>query len=521
MARFRSPAGDGRRRGAAMGESKKATDKESELRQQADFLRNLAFFHDFDDHELRQFLVVSKWFRVPKGALIIKEGAVERAFYILVRGEAEVTKRGRGKQATVLTTLQAGACFGEMALVGESKRTAGVVAKNEAFVLRVEPEIMHGSNVFLQLKFYKRFCETLVTRLDLANRRMTGEEVDVEATLRQALGAAVPAPDEAGSAVVADGKPRPAKRKAPSLPSMPDPQTKLSANKLRPRVRADRLRAINPAVNRELRRLLETGQIESDTRRFAELIALDPILSIRVLQVANSPIYRRVTSVSSIPHAMIIVGIKEMGRIVAVILDESEGAELFAGFGEVARWYWRHSVLVGKVAELLKDTIRFNPGADVYLAGLFHDLGIAALDQLCPAFYPQLTRPAPVFDELTQAERQYIGVDHGRAGGWLMEELGLGPLYLEVMRGHHQLDKVTAHQAVTALVGLADLFAAERESLPGVAAAAPDALLRSYGWVLLQEHHRPFMEVNVGQFVASFRLELDKVWRELTSGLPE
>ncbi len=494
-----------------------ATDKEAELRQQAAFLRNLAFFYDFDDHELRQFLLVSKWFRVPQGALIIKEGAVERAFYILVRGAAEVTKRGRGKKATVLTTLQAGACFGEMALVGESKRTADVVAKSESFVLRVEPEIMHGSNVFLQLKFYKRFCETLVTRLDLANRRMAGQELDVEATLRQVLGV-TEQDQEPAPAVVAKAR----SVKTPSLPAMPDPQAKLSASKLKPRVRADRLRAINPAVNRELRRLFEAGLAESDTRRFAELIALDPILSVKVLQVANSPLYRRVTPVATIPHAMIIVGIREMCKIVAAILDESEGAVMFGGFSAVSRWYWQHSVLVGKIAELLKDAIRLNPGVDVYLAGLLHDLGIAALDQLCPAFYPQLTRPVPVFDDLSQAERQYIGVDHGRAGGWLMEELGLGAVYMEVMSSHHQPEKASApHQVVTALVGLADLFAAERESLPGVAAVAPDALLRSYGWLILQEHHRPFMEVNVGRFAASFRLELDKGWQELTAALPE
>jgi len=219
---------------------------------------------------------------------------------------------------------------------------------------------------------------------------------------------------------------------------------------------------------------------------------------------------------------MIIVGIREMCKIVAAILDESEGAVMFGGFSAVSRWYWQHSVLVGKIAELLKDAIRLNPGVDVYLAGLLHDLGIAALDQLCPAFYPQLTRPVPVFDDLSQAERQYIGVDHGRAGGWLMEELGLGAVYMEVMSSHHQPEKASApHQVVTALVGLADLFAAERESLPGVAAVAPDALLRSYGWLILQEHHRPFMEVNVGRFAASFRLELDKGWQELTAALPE
>ena len=53
--------------------------------QQIDFLKKISFFHDFDDSELRQFLAVSKWLKVPKGTLIIKENTTEKAFYILVR----------------------------------------------------------------------------------------------------------------------------------------------------------------------------------------------------------------------------------------------------------------------------------------------------------------------------------------------------------------------------------------------------------------------------------------------------
>ncbi|MCK5436363.1 MAG: hypothetical protein KAI90_00040, partial [Desulfobulbaceae bacterium] len=61
-----------------------------EQSKQISLLKRIAFFNDFDDHELRQFLSVSKWLKVPEKTLIIKEDTVERIFYILVKGEVSV-----------------------------------------------------------------------------------------------------------------------------------------------------------------------------------------------------------------------------------------------------------------------------------------------------------------------------------------------------------------------------------------------------------------------------------------------
>jgi CRP-like cAMP-binding protein len=103
--------------------------KEIDLDEQIEFLKS-NFFHGFDDHELKQFLQVSKWLRVPANTVIIKEDTTERAFYILVRGEVRVEKRLPGKAKPIqLTTLATGDCFGEMALVTD-KRTAACGGKH-------------------------------------------------------------------------------------------------------------------------------------------------------------------------------------------------------------------------------------------------------------------------------------------------------------------------------------------------------------------------------------------------------
>lgn len=150
--------------------------KDIDIEQRINFLKRINFFNDFDDHELRQFLGVSKWLRLTKDTVIIRENTVERVFYIIVKGTVSVFKSiDGGKRSLELTTLTIGDCFGEMALVMETRRTAGVVTTTECYILRVEPEIIATSNLFLQLKFYKRFCEILVSRLIMANERVIKE----------------------------------------------------------------------------------------------------------------------------------------------------------------------------------------------------------------------------------------------------------------------------------------------------------------------------------------------------------
>ena len=56
--------------------------------------------------------------------MLCKEGQLGSEFFVIVEGEADVTKEG-----THLATLGAGDFFGEIALIERSKRIATVTAK--------------------------------------------------------------------------------------------------------------------------------------------------------------------------------------------------------------------------------------------------------------------------------------------------------------------------------------------------------------------------------------------------------
>jgi putative nucleotidyltransferase with HDIG domain len=212
-----------------------------------------------------------------------------------------------------------------------------------------------------------------------------------------------------------------------------------------------------------------------------------------------------------------------MDHIKQVIEDEvlkTVGEKhLFGGFFSLTASYWQHAIVVGRIAELLKDSISLKVSEDVYLAGLLHDIGKLSLDLEEPDFYPQLLRPDFLETDINMAEKKYVGIDHSQAGFFLGEKIGLPKPYLDVILMHHTPEKTRENNILVALVHLANLFAAERDAAMPGHTERPD-ITHSFAWVHIQEHHRPFLDVKVEDFVFSFNAELNRSWESITDGVP-
>ena len=76
---------------------------------------------------------------LPAGKLMAKEGDRGREFFVLLEGEAEVTKGGE-----TINTMRDGDFFGEIALVTKMPRTANVTAKTPVRVLVITERDFSG-----------------------------------------------------------------------------------------------------------------------------------------------------------------------------------------------------------------------------------------------------------------------------------------------------------------------------------------------------------------------------------------
>ena len=74
----------------------------------------------------------------PFGAVIVREGELADAYYVIVGGRARVIKRGSEGEEIPINSLAAGDGFGEVALVESCTRTATVRASSEVRALRLD-----------------------------------------------------------------------------------------------------------------------------------------------------------------------------------------------------------------------------------------------------------------------------------------------------------------------------------------------------------------------------------------------
>ena len=102
-----------------------------ESRLEISALRAMPFFADLGPEDLERILAVGEVVAFAEGDVIVREGDVGDAMYIVLEGVAEVDVGGRFHR------LRAGNFFGEMALITAKKRMATVRAVEPVRAFRI------------------------------------------------------------------------------------------------------------------------------------------------------------------------------------------------------------------------------------------------------------------------------------------------------------------------------------------------------------------------------------------------
>lgn len=129
--------------------------------------RELEFFKDFSDSELREALEAFHWQNHRKGEIIVREGAEGHAFFILAEGEVEVSVMGK-----TVDILRKGSSFGEMNYLSRTRRTATVTATDNVNVLKTDGDLIERTSTECQLRFHKVLTKILLSRLTETTDRL-------------------------------------------------------------------------------------------------------------------------------------------------------------------------------------------------------------------------------------------------------------------------------------------------------------------------------------------------------------
>jgi HD-like signal output (HDOD) protein len=192
-----------------------------------------------------------------------------------------------------------------------------------------------------------------------------------------------------------------------------------------------------PSLYLEIMQELASGNASVES--IAKIIAQDPAMTAKMLQIANSAAFGLARRVSSPFDAVQYLGIGTV-RSLALSLHvfaAFEKTEL-RGFSITAQW--DHAI---KTAVLARAILRDSDGEaddaeDAYTAGILHDMGKMLLAANVPVAFQQalnLSRERQV--PLHEAEQEVLGATHAGVGSYLLGLWGLPASIVEAVAFHH------------------------------------------------------------------------------------
>ncbi len=190
-----------------------------------------------------------------------------------------------------------------------------------------------------------------------------------------------------------------------------------------------------------------------------DVISHDLALSSKILKLVNSAFYGFPRRISSITHAVVILGFQTVRNIAlsAFVLDAFDSGELPFGY----RNFWIHSVGVGVAANAIGAHHGVPIGDDAFMCGLLHDIGkLVVFQYLREDFDKMLARVDAEDITMVEAESTMLEVGHAEIGALLMEQWQLPEKMVAVLRYHHQPDAAPEEAArLVAAVHCADILA--------------------------------------------------------------
>lgn len=136
------------------------------------FLLDTPMFGDLEVDELAEIVHIMQIQRVREGQRVFREGEAGDAWYVVYEGEVAVTKERLLGPSEELAVLGPKVCFGEMAMIDGSPRSASVTAMGEGTLFRFPREDFHGLLTADNLAAYKLVRE-MAKVLCERQRRMT------------------------------------------------------------------------------------------------------------------------------------------------------------------------------------------------------------------------------------------------------------------------------------------------------------------------------------------------------------
>lgn len=187
----------------------------------------------------------------------------------------------------------------------------------------------------------------------------------------------------------------------------------------------------------------------------ADAIRLDPIVSSRILRLANSAVYGLHGTVTNLADAVSTVGNNAISEVLLISgVSDSFGRRVLNS--PAGKEIWSHLIATGITASELARTAGLRGSDEAFTCGMLHDIGKLILLRADMPFYTSLMQRAEAEGGLLLVEQLELGFDHAELGAAAAISWGLPGAVCHMIRNHHHPSKATAGIALAYVLKIAD-----------------------------------------------------------------
>lgn len=162
-----------------------------------------------------------------------------------------------------------------------------------------------------------------------------------------------------------------------------------------------------------------SANVNSDIDTLAEVVSMDPVLSAKIIRMANSSLYMRRVETQDVQQAVMMFGwTGTLNIALSFSVVGSVQGEDAAGLDHGL--FWKRSLATAVSCRKLGEVVGYPLREELFLPGLLQDIGMLAIDKAIPGVYKGIEDHQQDHKYICVLEKQELGSDHATAGEWLL-----------------------------------------------------------------------------------------------------
>jgi putative nucleotidyltransferase with HDIG domain len=221
-----------------------------------------------------------------------------------------------------------------------------------------------------------------------------------------------------------------------------------------------RLQSIPTLPTVALRVMEITANPKSSANDLMDIISPDVSLTSKILKIANSPFYGLTREISSLQHAVTVLGFKEIRNLVI----STVAFDSFKNLGKNNKFdinkFWRHSFYCALAAKTIAVDMKIE-SSELFVAGLVHDIGKLAMYITFPGEFmmqAEIMNPLKIKYTAFEAEKDVFGMTHDEVGMKLLKKWMFPESLLTAVGYHHRPQEADKKSNFPMIVHVADIL---------------------------------------------------------------